>query len=85
MNKKEFKKLVRETKVDVSLIPRQTPYCYSVDRDRIKTDKTLKLGEVPVIMCPYYVGGKGDSRACIYTKFYGFEFGLYDQCKICDK
>lgn len=83
MNKKEFKKLVRETKVNVGLIPKQTPYCYSVDRDRIKTDKTLKPAELPITMCPYYVWGKGEAKGCIHTEFYGTDLLLWDQCKIC--
>lgn len=86
MNKKEFKKLVKETQVDVNLIPKQTPYCYSIDRDRIKNDKTLKEGELPIIMCPYYVWGKGSARGCLYMDFYSsFDVLLWDQCKICDK
>ena len=59
-NKKEFLKLRKQTTLDSDKIPKNTPYCYTVDRDRIKNDKTLKDGELPIIMCPYYVWGKKD-------------------------
>lgn len=78
MNKKEFKKLVKETQVDVNLIPKQTPYCYSIDRDRIKNDKTLKEGKLPIIMCPYYVWGKGSARVCHQVPNSNFEIKRQD-------
>ena len=83
-NKKEFLKLRKQITLDSDKIPKNTPYCYTIDRDRIKNDKTLKDGELPIIMCPYYVWGKKDTRGCLYTKVYStFDILLWDQCKIC--
>jgi len=34
--------------------------------------------------CKYYRSTpKTKGIACTYTGYYGFDFGLYDQCKIC--
>lgn len=82
-NKKDFLKLRKETKLDFEKIPKQTPYCYTIDRERIKNDKTLKDGEIPIIMCPYYVWGKSGKKGCLYVGFYGDDVLLYDRCKIC--
>ena len=85
MNKKAFRHLVKSTVIDLALIPKQTCYCYSIDRERLHTDTTLKDGELPIKLCPYFVFGKGDARGCVYTKFYGDDLLLWDQCKICDQ
>lgn len=85
MNKKAFNKLTKNTTVDVNLIPKQTPYCYTIDVERLRNDKTLKDGELPIKLCPYFVFGKGESRGCLYIKYYGDDLLLYDQCKICDQ
>lgn len=84
MNKKEFRHLVRDTIIDVNIIPKQTPYCYSIDREVLRNRPPTEIGEIPIKTCPYFVFGKGDARGCIYTKFYGLDLLLFDQCKICD-
>jgi hypothetical protein len=35
--------------------------------------------------CKYYRNIKKDKQACLYTGFVGFDFCLYDQCKICSE
>lgn len=87
MNKREFNKLADETVIDESLIPKQTPYCYSIDKSRIKFDKYPfdEDGNLPIIPCPYFVGGKGDMWGCLYKKIYTNDPVFGDQIKICNK
>lgn len=84
-NKKHFKKVQSEVKLDFDKIPKQTPYCYSLDRARIKNEKNPfdENGNLPIILCPYYVWGKGEARGCLYTGYYGNDILFADQCKIC--
>ena len=51
MNKRQFKKLSAKTVINETLIPKQTPYCYKVDRDSIKISKIID--DIPTIACPY--------------------------------
>lgn len=86
MNKKEFKKHCNTVVIDTGLIPKQTPYCYSIDVTRLKGKNLLSEdGSLPINLCPYYVRGKGGFTGCLYTKDYIADIVFADQVKICDK
>ena len=53
MNKKQFEKLEKKTIKNIDLIPEDTDYCYTIDREKIKDfigrkkkrcDKTVSIG-----------------------------------------
>lgn len=60
-------------------IPKNTMYCYKF------------IGLLPggfghrIKTCPWYRYGDEDVRECKYLGFRGYDFCLYDQCKICDE
>ena len=85
MNKKQFEKLEKKTIKNIDLIPEDTDYCYTIDREKLKEQggKTFELG-IPIKKCPYFVWGKGDNRGCLYINYYGSDHLLYDSCKICN-
>lgn len=83
MNKRQFKKLSVKTVINEALIPKQTPYCYKVDRDSIKISKTIE--DIPTIACPYYYIGEYNQYGCLKTGFFGESLALKDMVKICDK
>lgn len=58
-------------------------YCYE---DDVKLNKEIPLDMgVWVKICPYFRSTRSTKGiACVYKKFYGFDVGLYDSCKICD-
>lgn len=81
MNKRQFKKLAIKTVIYEALIPKQTPYCYSVDREKIKTEKSVE--DIPIIPCPYYYVGDHNQYGCLKEAFFGESLDLYDMTKIC--
>lgn len=67
---------------NVSAIP-DGQYCYIIDKERNEKEP-IKNGGYWIKPCRYYRGTKKTGGvACIYVGFYGFDFCLYDQCKIC--
>ena len=76
----KFSKLFK-IKHDSSKIP-QGMYCYCADNER--NEKEPLENEMWIKTCPYFrsttkTGGIG----CTFIGFYGFDFCLYDECKIC--
>ena len=49
MNKKQFEKLEKKTIKNIDLIPEDTDYCYTIDREKLKEQggKTFELG-IPI-------------------------------------
>ena len=58
-------------------------YCYENDVEKNKKEP-LEDGGYWIKTCPYFKSIKGEGVACLYVKYWGFDIGLYDQCKICD-
>jgi hypothetical protein len=57
-------------------------YCYEHTGHRYTNTKGESI--IKIRTCPYYRWTKRTKKtACTYSAFYGFDFGLYDQCKIC--
>ncbi len=68
-------------KKDSSVIP-EGVYCYSFDKE--KNAKEPLKGGFWIEQCKYFRSTKnGTGIACTYCGFYGFDFCLYDRCKIC--
>ena len=66
----------------VSVIPKGQ-YCYVLDEER-NTKEPSTDGGYLIKPCKYYRSTvKTGGVACTYTGFYGFDFCLYDRCKIC--
>ena len=58
-------------------------YCNTHDIERNKKEPSTN-GSIWIKTCPYYRWTKRTKGiACTYVGFMGFDFGLYDQCKIC--
>lgn len=71
-------------KGDASVIP-DGIYCYVYDEERNKKEP-CKDGSYWIKTCKYYRSTKNTGGiACAYSGFYGFDFALYDQCKICSE
>ena len=69
-------------KLDASIIPTGI-YCYCVDKERNITHPCTD-GGYWIKTCKYYRSTpKTGGIACTYVGYYGFDFCLYDQCKIC--
>ena len=57
-------------------------YCYEYTGHQWTNTKGETINETRC--CPYFRWTKTTKGvACIYSPFYGFDFCLYDQCKIC--
>lgn len=52
-------------------IPRNTPYCYTIDNE----------GQLNV--CPYYRKVNKDKSVCTFEGYIGYDVCLHDMCKIC--
>lgn len=78
-----FTKLLRVFNISYknSIIPKGQ-YCYVWDEER-NTKEPCTDGYW-IKTCKYYRSTpKTGGIACTYTGFFGFDFCLYDQCKIC--
>lgn len=65
----------------ISPIPDKTVYCYEFDEDR---NREYPTNGYWIKECKYYRSTpKTRGVACTYTGYYGFDFCLYDQCKMC--
>lgn len=65
---------------DTGPIP-EGPYCYTFDEERNKKEP---IDGYWIKTCKYYRSTKTTGGiACTYVGYFGFDFGLYDQCKIC--
>ena len=65
-----------------SIIPKGQ-YCYVWDEER-NINEPCTDGGYWIKTCKYYRSTlKTGGVACTYTGFFGFDFCLYDQCKIC--
>lgn len=58
-------------------------YCYIIDEER-NLNEPCPDGGYWIKICPYFRSNNKGGVACTYTGFYGFDFCLYDQCKICN-
>lgn len=59
-------------------------YCYEYDEER--NAKNPSGGSYWIKTCKYYRSTKKTKGvACTYIGYYGFDPGLYDQCKLCSK
>ena len=59
-------------------------YCYEIDHERNLKEGT-EFGYY-IKPCKYYRSTtKTGGIACIYLGYFGFDPGLYDQCKLCGK
>lgn len=67
--------------MDESVIPKNTPYCYTIDEERNRKEP-LKNGYW-VKRCPYSKHLPKGQTACTYVGFSGFDPLHNDQCKIC--
>lgn len=76
-----YSKLLRLFKIkrDESVIP-EGSYCYVWDEEK---NKAQPIDGYWIKSCKYYRNISENNRACLYTGFVGFDFCLYDQCKIC--
>ncbi len=71
-------------KYDKSVIPQDTPYCYTFDEERTKKMKEDGKDGYAINTCPYFISfGKQCYSACRYCGFVGFDFAHWDACKIC--
>lgn len=69
-------------KRNASIIP-NGQYCYDLDEER-NANQPHTNGGYWIKPCKYYRSTpKTKGIACTYTGFFGFDFCLYDQCKIC--
>lgn len=69
-------------KYDTAVIPKGA-YCYVWDEERNIKEPCADGGHW-IKTCKYYRSTpKTRGIACIYMGFFGFDFCLYDQCKIC--
>lgn len=69
-------------KRDTSVIPKGT-YCYVYDEER-NAKEPCTDGGYWIKTCEYYRSTpETKGIACTYTGHFGFDFCLYDQCKIC--
>ena len=67
-------------KYDSSVIPKGE-YCYTYDEEKNKKDP---IDGYWIKSCKYYRGvSKRGTTACTFVGTHGFDFLLYDQCKIC--
>jgi len=62
--------------IDISVIPKDTPYCYNII--------DVNGPNIKVKVCPYFDTYKPDHSICYCVGFMGFDFCHYDQVKICD-
>jgi len=66
---------------DIGPIP-EGMYCYEWDKER--NEKEPLENGYWTKTCKYYRSTpKTKGMACTYIGYYGFDFCLYDQCKIC--
>jgi len=67
---------------DETVIPRGM-YCEEIDEERTNANKDPNVMYY-VKTCKYHrMDSKGYGIACTYLGWYGFDFCLYDQCKMC--
>jgi hypothetical protein len=58
-------------------------YCYTYDNERNEKEPCSD-GSFWIKTCKYYKS-RGNRDICTYVGFYGHDFALYDQCKICGR
>ena len=64
-----------------SPIPKNTMYCYEVDEERNEKEP---FNGYWIRTCPYYCKDyKTGYTLCKLDGYFGFDFGMYDQCKVC--
>ncbi len=71
-----YKVLRLFNRIDSSVIPQNTNYCYQGISETYDGRK--------VRFCKYYKRLKNDNSVCYFVGFKGFDVCLYDQCKICN-
>lgn len=78
-----YTKLLRlfNIRKDTTVIPKGM-YCYVYDDEKNENKEPFSYW---IKTCKYYRSNDNGGIACTYVGFYGFDFCLYDQCKICGK
>ena len=81
-----YTKLLRlfNIRKDTNIIPKGM-YCYVYDDEKNENDENKEPFSYWIKTCKYYRSNDKGGIACTYVGFYGFNFCLYDQCKICGK
>ena len=66
---------------EIGVIP-EGPYCYVPDVEKNKTHTEPNV--IWTKTCPYFRSTRMTGGiACTFEGYFGFDVGLYDQCKIC--
>jgi len=61
-------------KKNINVIPKGV-YCYEYDKSHSNNN---------INICKYFRStNTGKGTACTYVGYFGYDFSLYDQCKIC--